>query len=70
MVTLLDVRTFVIGGGLSAAFAALEPGIQAGIRERSFGERVHAIRVLEALLGNDAGWIGAARLAALDGGAG
>lgn len=65
VVTLLDLRTFVIGGGFSPAFPALEPGIRAGLREWTFGARVDDVRLLEARLSGDAGWIGAARLGAL-----
>ena len=37
--TLLDVRLFVVGGGFGAAFDVLEPGIRAGLAERSYGRR-------------------------------
>ncbi|MBK7876794.1 MAG: ROK family protein [Planctomycetes bacterium] len=61
VVSLLDVRTFVLGGGFGAATDLLTPGVLAGIRERSYGERLATVRVLPAVLGADAGWIGAAR---------
>lgn len=63
-VTLLDLRCFVIGGGFGAALEALRAGIRSGIEERTYGRRVAEIRVVPAELGADAGWIGAARLAA------
>ena len=59
---LLDIRLFVFGGGFSAAFGVLEPGIRAGIDERAFGNR--EVRLRRAELGPAAGWIGAARLTA------
>jgi glucokinase len=62
-VSLLDVRCFVIGGGFGAALGVLEPGIREGLRATSYGDRLGSIRLLPARLGNDAGWIGAARLA-------
>jgi glucokinase len=62
-VSLLDIRCFVIGGGFGAALDLLEPGIRDGIRSTSYGERLSSLRILPAELGNDAGWIGAARLA-------
>ncbi|MCA8942040.1 MAG: ROK family protein [Planctomycetes bacterium] len=62
VVVLVDVRTFVFGGGFSAALDVLRPGIEAGIAERSFGER--AFELLPATLGNAAGWMGAATLGA------
>ncbi|MBI5365327.1 MAG: ROK family protein [Planctomycetes bacterium] len=60
VVSLLDVRTFVIGGGFGAATDVLAPGVLAGIRARSYGERLADVRGRPALLGADAGWIGAA----------
>jgi len=63
VLTLLDVRLFVIGGGFGAAVDVLEPGIRMGLAERSYGARVAEVRIVPAALGADAGWIGAARLA-------
>lgn len=59
---LLDVRTFVFGGGFSAALDLLEPGIRRGLSEWAYGERVAGVRIERATLGPSAGWIGAARL--------
>lgn len=64
VVTLLDLRCFVIGGGFGAALDVLLPGVRAGIAERTYGQRIASVQVLPAELGADAGWIGAARLAA------
>ena len=61
---LLDVRTFVFGGGFSAALDTLESGVRAGLSEWAYGTRVSAVRLLRATLGQSAGWIGAARLLA------
>lgn len=63
VVTLLDLRCFVVGGGFGAAIDVLRPGIHAGIVERTYGRRVETVRIVPAELGPDAGWIGAARLA-------
>lgn len=60
-VSLLDVRTFVIGGGFGAATDVLAEGVRAGIRERSYGQRLDEVRIVPSGLGADAGWIGAAR---------
>lgn len=60
-VSLLDVRTFVLGGGFGAATDVLAEGVRAGIRERSYGQRLAEIRIVPSTLGADAGWIGAAR---------
>jgi glucokinase len=62
VVSLLDMRTFVIGGGFGAATDVLEPGIRAGLMDRTYGDRLAQVRILPAKLGSDAGWIGAARL--------
>jgi glucokinase len=62
VLVLLDVRTFVFGGGFSAALDVLEPGIRRALREWAYGDRVSTVRLLSAGLGPSAGWIGAARL--------
>lgn len=62
VVTLLDVRSLVVGGGFSAALDCMEIGVRAGAEERSFVARRQEIRVRRAELANRAGWIGAARL--------
>jgi len=58
---LLDIETFVIGGGFGAALDILLPGIHEGIAERDFTSRTP--RILAAQLGANAGWLGAARYA-------
>lgn len=62
VLTLLDIRLFVIGGGFGAALDVLQPGIAAGLAERSYGRRLEHVRVVPAELGTDSGWMGAARL--------
>jgi glucokinase len=61
--TLLDVRTFLFGGGFSAALDVLEPGIREALATGVYGRPPEAIRLARAGLGPSAGWIGAARLA-------
>jgi glucokinase len=61
VVSLLDLRTFVFGGGFSAAFDRLAPGVRRALERWSYGERVHKVRLIRATLGSSAGWIGAAR---------
>lgn len=65
VVSLLDLRCFVFGGGFSPALPELEPGIRAGLAERSFGPRLAEVELRPAELGPRAGWMGAARLAML-----
>ena len=68
VISLLDVRCFVLGGGFGAAFDTLLPGVRHGMREWTYGERVAGVRLAQARLGARAGWIGAARLTLADGG--
>lgn len=63
VVSLLDLRCFVFGGGFSAALDTLDAGIRAGVDERCYGSRAASLRLLRASLGPSAGWIGAARSA-------
>ena len=58
VVVLVDVRTFVFGGGFSQALDVMSPAIVEGIEERLFPAR--PITLLRAELGNRAGWMGAA----------
>jgi glucokinase len=60
---LLDLRTYVIGGGFSAALGHLAPGIRRGFEEGSYGARTGDLTIVRAALGPAAGWIGAARAA-------
>ena len=62
IVTVLDLRTFVFGGGFSAALDTMEEGIRQGIAEWARPDRVSGISIVRAALGPAAGWIGAARL--------
>jgi glucokinase len=63
VVSILDLRLFVFGGGFSGALDVLQPGIREGLDERCYGGRGPSVRLLRATLGPSAGWIGAARLA-------
>jgi glucokinase len=60
-VTLLDLSLFLVGGGFGGALDLLEPGALETLAERNYGN--DAPRLIPAALGEDAGWIGAARLA-------
>ena len=60
LVTLFDVNVFAIGGGFGAALDVLKAGAEESMAERRYGTR--APKIVEATLGSDAGWIGAARL--------
>lgn len=60
---MLDVRTLVVGGGVSGALDLLEPHVRREIRGRLWGMDADSVRIARATLGRDAGMIGAARLA-------
>lgn len=60
-VTLLDLSLFLVGGGFGKALDLLEPGALETLAERNYGN--DEPRLIPAALGEDAGWIGAARLA-------
>ncbi len=62
VLSMLDVRTFVIGGGFGRALDQLITGIRRGLHEWAYGERVERLHIIPAELGSRAGWIGAARL--------
>lgn len=60
-VTLLDLSLFLVGGGFGKALDLLAPGALESLAERNYGN--DAPHLIPAALGEDAGWIGAARLA-------
>jgi glucokinase len=61
---LLDLRHFVLGGGGSAMFAALSHPIRAAMQSHIYGRPISAIELAPAILGNEAGVLGAAIVAA------
>lgn len=65
VVKLLDIRTIVIGGGISAAGNLIFDPARATLRANVFRHQTDA-RILPAQLGNRAGVIGAALLAATE----
>ncbi|MBI5486280.1 MAG: ROK family protein [Deltaproteobacteria bacterium] len=64
----LDVHTVVFGGGVAGALDLLEPLVRLELDARLFGLESRRIRILHAALGDDAGILGAARLALGKGG--
>jgi glucokinase len=62
VVGLLDVHTFVVGGGFAAALDTLADGIRAGVASALGTGRDPRIELCAAKLGPSAGWIGAASL--------
>ncbi len=59
---LLDITTFIIGGGVSAAGKPLFEGIEHGVRNYVIKPLRKKITIIPAQLGNDAGMLGAAAL--------
>ncbi|UOF91334.1 ROK family glucokinase [Fodinisporobacter ferrooxydans] len=59
----LNPQRFVIGGGVSKAGAILFDLIQKGFEDAALSRVVEACKIVPATLGNDAGVIGAAKLA-------
>jgi glucokinase len=63
LINILNPEIIVIGGGVSAGSHLFMPHLQATIRERSYSKDMQSSKVELALLGDDAGLIGAAKLA-------
>ncbi len=59
---LLDVTTFIVGGGIAAAGDPLFEGIRQSASSRVLKVHRDALHILPAELGNDAGMLGAASL--------
>ncbi|MBR9976915.1 MAG: ROK family protein [Bacteroidetes bacterium] len=59
---LLDITTFIIGGGIAGAGAPLFRGIEESARTRVLKVHRDSLTILPAELGNDAGMLGAASL--------
>lgn len=57
--SLLDLHTFIIGGGVSRAYDLFHPMVMDELERRLFRVAKGSVRVLRAELGNDAGLYGA-----------
>lgn len=62
MIRILDIKTIIIGGGLSASFKSLEPGIRKITDKYLTKYYLKDLVIRKAMLGNDAGLLGAASL--------
>lgn len=60
----LNLDGIVVGGGVSGGFELFAPALQRTLQQRTFRQIVRQVVVSKAALGDDAGLIGAARLAA------
>ncbi|HUJ79092.1 MAG TPA: ROK family protein [Nitrospiria bacterium] len=63
VVNLLDVRHFILGGGVSEAFDLFLPSLREEVAARIYGVPIEAIHILKARCGNDAGSLGMAHIA-------
>ncbi|HET6201464.1 MAG TPA: ROK family protein [Planctomycetota bacterium] len=63
VVQLLDLRRFVVAGGLANALDLMLPALRSEVATRTFGRDAAKIEVLPSRLGEEGGTIGAARLA-------
>lgn len=62
LVRIMDIKTILIGGGLSASFDFILPGVNQVLQQYLTPYYLKDLRILKASLGNDAGLLGAASL--------
>jgi glucokinase len=62
VLNLLNIPLFAIGGGIGAAFDFLGPRIRDEVRRRAYRVPAENVRIERAMLGNDAGTLGAGLL--------
>lgn len=58
-VNILNPQAVVIGGGVSRSFAFFEPAVARTLRRRAMRTQAETVRIIKALLDDDAGIIGA-----------
>ncbi len=63
VVNLLDLRCYIIGGGISEAFDLFAPWLREEVAARIYGVSIDEIEIRKAACGNDAGGLGSAYLA-------
>lgn len=63
LVNVLNPEAIVIGGGASAGWDLFIPYVEEQIRQRAFQEPAVRVKIMRASLGDDAGILGAAKLA-------
>ena len=62
LIRILDIKTVLIGGGLSASFDYIMPAVQQQLNYWLTPYYLDALKIQKATLGNDAGLLGAASL--------
>ena len=64
LTNILNIQAVIIGGGVAASFDLLRPSLQRNIQKRCFSQMYDGLVIGKALLGDDAGLVGGAALAA------
>jgi len=64
LVNTLNLEGVIIGGGVSASFDLFAPAVLQTLKQRAFPRMVAALKLCQAALGDDAGLVGGALLAA------
>lgn len=65
LVNLLNLEGIIIGGGVSAGFDLFEPMLRKTVQQRAFSQIFEQVTLCRAALGDDAGLVGGALLAAV-----
>ena len=60
LANILDVETYVIGGGISQAWDFFVEDTYRSLKKRTYQETAKRVKLIQAGLGDDAGVIGAA----------
>ena len=60
----LNLQGVIIGGGVAESFHFFEPSLRRTLEQRAFSQIAQGIVIRQAMLGDDAGLVGAARYAA------
>jgi len=63
LINILNPEVIVIGGGASAGWELFMPHLLETVRQRAFGSLSNRVKIVRGELGDDAGILGAARLA-------
>ena len=63
LLNVLNPEIVIIGGGASAGWDLFSPHLRETIRQRAYGGRLEQAKIVRGTLGDDAGILGAARLA-------
>ena len=64
LVNVLNPEVIVIGGGAAGGWELFIKEVRDGIKKRAFQQPAERVKIVRAALGDDAGILGAARLAA------